>query len=194
MKFLRTGNLPLALGIFLVFPILSFTALAFGERKGDREGEGDESSPMFQRTSAISIALPLLFALYMSTVPAYGERYWLLFGFLFLVDLGLAVVAAKRGPELLHLGAAASTVLVFSIWLKTSYKSEAWPVVLAIVSGFVLFYLVIPRIFARFDLVFSNQGARGVFAAPLLLVVFPILAGIEPATASPEPCSGCCLR
>jgi len=36
MKFLRGGNLPLALGIFLIFPILSFIALAFGE-KSDSE-------------------------------------------------------------------------------------------------------------------------------------------------------------
>ena len=32
---------------------------------------------------------------------------------------------------------------------------------------------------------FKEVGDRGAFAAPLLLLVFPVLAGIEPATASP---------
>jgi uncharacterized membrane protein len=181
MKFLRTGNLPLALGIFSIFPIFSFVALALGEKK-DTE---DEGSPLFRQTSAASVALPLAFAFYMAIVPAYGERYWLLFGFLFLVDVGLCAVAAKRGPELLHMAAAVATVLVFVIWLQTCYKSDAWPMVLGIAAGFVLFYLAVPVVLGWLDAGFSDVGARGVFAAPLLLAVFPILAYIEPATASP---------
>src|SRR5437867_4667190 len=107
MKFLREGNIPLALGIFLVFPILSFAGTGFGEKRDS----SDETSLLFRKTSAISVALPLLFAVYMAAVPAYGDRYWLLFGFLFLVDAGLAAIAAKRGPELLHSVAGISTVV-----------------------------------------------------------------------------------
>lgn len=59
MKFLTSGSIPLAFGIFLVFPILSFVALALGEK---RDSE-DERSGLFQETSSISVALPLLFAL-----------------------------------------------------------------------------------------------------------------------------------
>jgi len=184
MKFLRTGNLPLALGIFLIFPVLSFVALALGEKKEDTDSGGNVSQ-LFRQTSAASVALPLAFALYMAVVPAYGERYWLLFGFLFLVDVGLAAIAAKRGPELLHLAAAIATVLVFVIWLQTCYKSDAWPVVLGIAAVFVLFYLAVPFVLDWLDADFFGLGTRGVFAAPLLLVMFPILAGVEAATASP---------
>ena len=101
MKFLEAGSIPLALGIFLVFPILSFVALALGEKRNSAA----EGTSLFEQTSAISAALPLLFGLYLAAVPAYGSRYWLLFTFLFLVDAGLAAIALKRGPELLHLAA-----------------------------------------------------------------------------------------
>src|SRR6185369_6797561 len=69
--------------------------------------------------------------------------------------------------------------------LQASYKTAAWPVILGITAVFVLFYIGVPHIMGRFRMQFSDVGTRGVFAAPLLLVVFPILAGIEPATASP---------
>src|SRR5206468_8069813 len=139
MKFLREGNIPLALGIFLVFPILSFAGTAFGEKRDS----SDETSLLFRKTSAISVALPLLFAVYMAAVPAYGDRYWLLFGFLFLVDAGLAAIAAKRGPELLHSVAGVSTVVTFCIWLEVSYKRAAWPAILPITAVFVLLYLAV---------------------------------------------------
>jgi hypothetical protein len=177
MKFLQSGTIPLALGIFLIFPVLTFVALALGE-KTDAE---DERSSLFRQTSAVGVALPLFFALFMAAVPAYGDRYWLLFGFLFLVDAGLAAIAAKRGPELLHLLGAAATILTFVIWLQVSYKSAAWPAILGITSVFVLFYLVVAYVRTGF----INTGRRGVFAAPFLLVVFPMLAALEPATASP---------
>lgn len=177
MKFLSTGNLPLALGIFLVFPILSFVALSLGQKDRERS--------VFSQSSAVSVSLPLLFALYMASVPAYGDRYMLLFGFLFLMDLGLAIVAAARGPEILHLAGGISTVLVFCIWLNNSYKSAAWPAILGIVVAFVLLYLGVSVVLRRMDRDFSDLGARGVFAAPLLLAVFPILGAIEPATAAP---------
>jgi len=186
MKFLTTGKLPLAMGIFLVFPIVSFVAISLGERR--REGAG--LSSLFRQTSAVSVALPLLFALYMAVVPAYGQRYWLLFGFLFLVDLGLAAIAAKRGPEELHLVAGCSTVLVFCVWFGFCYRSAAWPAVLGIVAVFALFYPAVSMLLHRTGRAFRALGERATFAAPLLLFAFPILAAIEPAAASPGPLFG----
>jgi uncharacterized membrane protein len=174
MKFLQTGNIPLALGIFLVFPILSFAPGLLAEDSDDK------SSLLFRKNSAVSVALPLLFAMYMSAVPAYAERYWLLFGFLLLIDAGLAAIARTRGPELLHVLGGVTTVAVLCIWLQVSYTSAAWPVILPIVAVFVLFYLAAGR-----WLNFADIGKRAVYAAPLLLAAFPILAAIEPATSSP---------
>ena len=52
----------------------------------EKKQSEDEHSSLFQQTSAVSALLPLLFAVFMAAVPAYGNRYWLLFGFLFLVS------------------------------------------------------------------------------------------------------------
>src|SRR5262249_1398410 len=93
-----------------------------------------------------------------------------------------AAIAAKRGPEMLHAAAGISTVVTFCVWLQGSYTSAAWPAILPISAAFVLLYLG-----AGYWLRFKDAGVRGAFAAPLMFVVFPGLAGIEPATVSPGP-------
>src|SRR4029077_8264286 len=37
LKFLRTGNIPLAIGIFLVFPVLSLAPVILGEKRSTDE-------------------------------------------------------------------------------------------------------------------------------------------------------------
>ena len=187
VKFLTAGSVPLAVGIFLVFPLLAFVSLALGGRRA----AGDDWSPLFGQTARASAAFPLLFAVYLAVVPAYGARYGILFGFLFLVDAGLFAIAAARGPRRLHLLGALATVLVFAVWLNGSYSSDAWPVVLAFVALFVLFYLgaplalELPAVARRVQGRLTGQSARAVFAAPLLLFVFPALVALEPRTAGP---------
>jgi hypothetical protein len=176
MQYMQTGSLPLALGIFLIFPVLSFAALTFGETESSADGR----SRWFRQTSAITVVLPMFFAMYMASVPGFGSRYWLLFGFLFLLDAGLTTIAVKRGPEALHLAGGVGTLATIFAWLQVSYQSEAWPVILGIVAVFVLFYLA-----AGYWIRFKDIGGRGVLTAPLLLVAFPLLANIEPAAASP---------
>ncbi|HEY8022350.1 MAG TPA: DUF2339 domain-containing protein, partial [Thermoanaerobaculia bacterium] len=102
MRFLSAEKLPLALGIFLAFPLLALAAPAFGRIGGGADKEKEGGARAFQRTAAISAALPLLFAVYAAAVPAYGGRFGLFFGFLFVLDAGLTAVAAWRGPRLLH--------------------------------------------------------------------------------------------
>ncbi len=174
-KFLTSGQLPLAGGIFLVFPVLSFSFVAGGSRR----------QPLYAQTATLSAALPLLFAVYMAGVPGYGAHYAILFGFLFLVDAGLFAIAAARGSELLHLAGGVSTLLVCAIWLMQSYESGAWPAVLGVVSVFVLFYLVAPLIARRFGRAFT-LGSKGAFTAPLLLFTFTALLFVEPRSAAPE--------
>jgi uncharacterized membrane protein len=177
VKFLHEGTLPIAVGVFLVFPILTFVALALGQKRD----AADAGAGIFRETSIFSIAAPLLFAVFLAATPAYGSHYGLMFAFLFIVDAGLLVVAAKRGFELLHLLGAVATVVTFCVWLQVSYDGAAWPAILGIVSAFVLLYLV--GGFLRLG--FSGVAQRAVFAAPLLLVVFPALAYIEPRAAQP---------
>jgi hypothetical protein len=187
-KFLTAGKLPLAAVIFLIFPILSFVALALNRP----ERNAGERGALFANAARIGAILPLLFSIYLAAVPAYGARYGILFGFLFCLDVGLFAVALFQGPRLLHLLGAASTLIVFAIWVRGSYDGAAWPAVLVATAAFTLFYLAAPFV-ATLPAVrrraanasFDERAARAVLAAPLLLFVFPVLAAIEPRTASP---------
>ena len=176
IKFMQPGTVPLALTIFMVFPVLTRIALTLGEKETDP----DKHSALFRQTSAANVLLPMLFTVYMASIPSYGSRHWFLFGFLLLLDAGLAVIAARRGPEILHLAGGMGTLVTLWAWLQVSYTSAAWPASLAIVSAFVVFYLAV-----GFRVRFKDLGARGVLVAPLLMVAFPALANIEPATSSP---------
>ncbi len=181
MKFLTASQFPIAVGIFLVFPILAFVALAIGQAEKPQKGW----ISLQGQTANLSALLPLLFIIYAASVPAYGRRYILLFSFLFLLDAGLFAVAAARGPEILHRIGALSTILVYAIWFLFSYESLAWPAVLLFVALFVLFYLAAPFIARRFGSNLRDTGGRVVFAAPLLLFTFPVLAAVEPNCAEP---------
>lgn len=187
-KFLTTSKLPLAAVIFLIFPIVSFVALAVGRPSREEPGR----SVLFAQAARVGAILPLLFSIYLAAVPAYGARYGILFGFLFCLDVGLFAVAIFQGPRRLHLLGAASTLIVFAIWLRGSYDGTAWPGVLVAVVVFTLLYLAAPlvpsiafirRRFGQIEL--GEPASRGVLAAPLLLFVFPVLVSIETRTASP---------
>ncbi len=194
-KFLNASKLPLALGIFLVFPLLAFLAPLFAgsaakaARAGKPGEDGDADDPagrLLARTAAVSALLPLGFALYAATVPAYGARFGLLFGFLFLLQAGLATVAAVRGPRVLHPLAAGSALVVFLIWFSTSYpRGEAWPAILGLLALFVLFDLAAPWLAARLGRPLGAAGRQGALAGPLLLFAFPVLLTIEPAATAP---------
>jgi len=188
-KFLTSGKLPLALGIFLIFPVLSFASLILGERRAASEpAPSREAGPwerLFAKTAWVSAALPLVFAVYMATVPAYGERFALLFGFLLVLDIGLTAIAVLRGPKFLHLAGAATTVIVWVTWINASYVARAWPWVLLLVAPFVALYLVAGPVARRLNRPMDEMSARAVYAAPLLLFVFPMLVAVEPAVASP---------
>jgi uncharacterized membrane protein len=176
IKFLDPGRMSLAIGIFLVFPALFLLAPVLARRKE----EGDEA---FWQVAALSSGLPLLLAVYFAVSPDFGAHYGLLFGYLFLLGAGLAVFAAVRGPGILHTAGAAATVVVWALWLAFSYKSAAWPAVLAFLGAAVLLYLAAPWVSKRLG--GGLPDAAGTVAAPLLLGAFPALILLEPATASP---------
>ena len=180
-KFLTGEKLGLAAGIFVVFPLLSILALFL--LPATRE---ETSGTPFGRTAAASAALPLLFALFVASVPAYGARWPLLFGFLFLVATALAALAAARGPEELHVLGGVGTLAVFATWLaRTSLRPPPGPVI-GVTAAFFLLYLLAGRIARRAGRPYGPTGLSAVYVAPILLFVFPVLAGIEPATSAPS--------
>jgi uncharacterized membrane protein len=181
IKFLTESQLPLALGIFLVFPVLSLAATALGHK----EERSQSWISLYGQTSNITSLLPLLFVLYLAAVPAYGQHHILLFSFLLLLDIGLFAIGTVRGPEILHLLGGFSTLLIPAIWLWNSYSSDAWPGVLVFIVLFSFFYLFAPLIAQRLNHNFVEHGRWAVYTAPLLLFVFPALISLEPACAEP---------
>jgi uncharacterized membrane protein len=186
MKFLDEAQLPIAVGIFLVFPILAFIGLTFARREEPAKGWAS----LHGQTANLSAMLPLLFALYMAVVPAYGQHYLLLFGFLLLLDLGLFAIATARGQEIMHAFGGLTTLLTIAIWMGFSYESGAWPEILGIIALFALLYLAAPLIARRFGRRFNEMGEIAVYVTPLLLFAFPFLTWMEPACSGLWPLLG----
>lgn len=167
-KFLDVGQLPLAIAIFVTFALTG--TLSLWLRREDAAQAG------FDRVAIFAAIAPLFFALFLAAVPVYGAHLHLLFGFLLLLCGGLGVIAMGRGREWVHAVGAAAMLVTFGIWLGGSYAHSAWPAILGWIAAFVAMYVV-------FD---WRRKSPVVHAAALLLFVFPVLASLEPATASPS--------
>ncbi|HEY0159255.1 MAG TPA: DUF2339 domain-containing protein [Thermoanaerobaculia bacterium] len=162
-RFLTTGQLPLAAGIFLLFAAVGASSIW--------PRTSDDRQPAFRRIAAAGAVLPLLFAFFTAIVPEYGARYNVLFGFLLLVSAGLAAISLWRGPEWLHSLGGLASLLTFFIWLTVSYTPASWPFSLVWLAAFVALFLA------------ADLRLRGpaVFTASLLFFVFIGLAIREPA-------------
>ncbi|HOC18186.1 MAG TPA: DUF2339 domain-containing protein, partial [Vicinamibacterales bacterium] len=183
LSFLSPDRLGLALAIFTVFPLLAWGLLGVSAR---REDEGPESQERFRTMAGANAALPLLLVLYLVMVPGYGERFPLVFGFLFVIDAALLVIARTRGPQELHaLGAATTVLALLEWWGLNGVPAGRWPAVLGFVALFVVFYLWAHRQARHGGRPFTGLAERAALAAPALLVLFPGLALTEPAFASP---------
>jgi uncharacterized membrane protein len=104
-KFLTPSKLPLAVGIFLIFPIVSLVAFGIARPRG-ADAEDDDSflgaPSLFANAARATAALPLLFSLYLAAVPAYSAHFGILFGFLFVLAAGLLAISIVQGPQSLH--------------------------------------------------------------------------------------------
>jgi uncharacterized membrane protein len=185
-KFLDASSLPLAMGVFIVFPLAAMVALILNSRGAG--GRSQAHGQAFERSALVSAVVPLLFAVYLAAVPAYGRNAPLLFGFLLLVDAGLFAIAAARREWTLHGIGAVTTLIVMAVWLAVSYDAAGSPrLLLAFTSAFVVFYATAPLVAGRLGRTLDGAGARARYAAPWLLFVFPVLALVEPAFVEPWP-------
>jgi uncharacterized membrane protein len=182
-KFLDVSSLPLAMGIFLVFPVAAVAGMILGPRRGP-SGSADGR---FEHSALVSSVLPLLFAVYLAGTPAYAAHAALLFGFLLLIDIGLLAIAIARGEEILHAMGAVTTMVVMAVWLKSYDAFGTSTEALAFTSMFVLLYVAAPVVAGWFGRRFTGVGRQADYAGPMLLFVFPVLAQVEPATANPWP-------
>ena len=191
MKFLSASSLPLAMSVFLLFPLAAFASLLV---RRSRPTAADGTEKTFEWTAAISAAMPLLFAFYLAAVPAYGAHPGLLFGFLFLVAAGLLALAIARGHEILHAVSAVTTLLVMATWMASWYRPSTEALLpVGIVAAFSTFYLLAPLVAGWFSRPFTGIAKAAVYAGPLLLAVFAVLAAIEPQFVDPWPLMGVLL-
>jgi uncharacterized membrane protein len=184
VTFLDTGQLSLAMGIFIVFSVMSFAALMLGRRGLERSDASVETGLILERTGAAAALMPLLFAVYLASVPRLAVDPALLFGFLLLLDAGLLAIAIVRREELMHGIAAITTLVVFAIWIGR-YPPGALTMATLFAGVFVLLYLLAPMIADRVKKPFEGIAVQAIYAAPILLFIFPVLARTEPAAASP---------
>lgn len=180
LKFLDAAQMPLAAGIFLVFPAVSLGLLVLVRRRSSPRAD----RPL-QDTALLGAGLPLLFAVYLAAVPAYGARFFVLFGLLFLIDVSLFGAGVARREPLLHLAGGLGTLLTFVVWLARSYSSDAWPAVLAALVLFFVFYLLAERAAAAMGRGDDPILSAATMSAPLLLVAGPVLVALEPAVERP---------
>jgi hypothetical protein len=178
-KFLSAGQLPLAAAVFALFAVVAASSL------WARQTLNNERQLIFDRIGLAGAALPLVFAIFTAAVPAYGARYNVLFGFLFFLTAGLAIIAATRGPQWLHLLGGIATLLTFVIWFSRSYDTRAYPGILAWIAAFVLLFLAADALAARFGNEYLGANGRAHTFAALLLFTIPTLILIEPRNASP---------
>jgi uncharacterized membrane protein len=184
VRYLDTSQLSLAMGIFLVFAVMSFVSLILG-RRGLERGEGSvETGLVLERTGAGAAMMPLLFAVYLASVPRLAVEPPILFGFLLVIDLGLLAIAVARGEELMHAAGALSTLVVFAIWLSR-YVPGVWMMVSLFTAAFALVYTLAPMVAEFFKKPFQGVALQAIYVAPILLYVFPVVTRLEPATASP---------
>ena len=184
-RFLTASQLPAALGIFAVFPVVAVAALVFGRRGSLREGAADGDA--FEQTTVVSAGMPLLFIAYLAAVPAYGSDPALLFGFLLLLDAGLLAITIGLGRMSLHAIGGLATVLIWAVWLSASYVDSARPLAIGFVAVFVAFYLLAPTLAGRFSRPLTGPAQQAAYTGPALLFVFAVFAFSYPPDASPWP-------
>ena len=182
-KYLASSPLPLALAVFIVFPVVGYAGYLLAQSRPDTSDHADDAT--FEWTALVSAAAPLLFAVYLATVRPYGDNYALLFGYLFLINVGLFAVALTSGRELLHVLGALATLVVTIAWMGGSYAPGTSLPIVAIAVCFMAFHLAAPSAADRLGYPFEGVGTRTIYTAPLLMFIFPVIVRLDAATAAP---------
>jgi uncharacterized membrane protein len=181
-RYLDAAQVPLAIGIFTVFPLIGYGVLMAARSRpaAHERAHGDQ----VEWTMFAASVVPMLFAVYLAMQAPFRDHYALIFGWLLLIDIGLLALAIARSTELLHAVGALGTLLAVTVWVAVAYLPGAMLPVIGFVTAFVALYLTAPKIAERFDAGFEEIGEHAILVAPLLLVVFPLLVIQEPRAAS----------
>lgn len=179
-SYLAVSDVRLGMGVFVLFAIVSFVALTLG-----RQAPGGRTAGALEHLGLAASVMPLAFAVFLAAVPRYGSNTGLLFGFLSLIVVGLSVVAAARRDDRLHAAGALASVLVFAVWVSASYASTGWRVAVVFAGLLSVFFAVAPIVARRLGRPLGPLADRCAYAAPVLLVVFPVIVYRESEAAMP---------
>ena len=169
------------MGIFLVFAVTSFAGLTLARQSAT----GGAMSAALEQSGLAASAMPLVFAVFLSAVPEYGARAGLLFGFLLIIVLGIAAVAIARRDGALHAMGGLATLLVFGVWLATSYATTSWQTVAAFAVAFAAVFAATPFVADRLRRPLPDVGSHASYVAPILLFTIAVIVRIEPQTEAP---------
>ena len=183
IKFLTVGQLSLAMGIFLVFPLVTVAALVVGS--GHDTSAAREASKSFERTALVSSMLPLGFAMYLAVLPGYAGQPWLLLSFLFVVDAGLIAVTIGRREDMLAAAAAATTLVVMAGLIWTGYGAGARVPIVVFTAVFSLLFTFAPAVAVGLNRPLGDLADRTAYAGSLLLFTFAAVVRIDPMFSDP---------
>jgi uncharacterized membrane protein len=183
-RYLDAAQVPLAIAIFSVFPVVGYGVLMVARSRVPGEAE-EGADNQFEWTMLAAAVLPVAFAVYLATSTAYRDQYALVFGWIALIDVALLALAIARSNEALHGLGAVTTVIAVVMWTATSYVQGAVFAVIGFVALFNAIYLAAPVIANRFGKPFTGVARHATLAAPLLLLPLALMIDAEPRAESP---------
>jgi len=170
------GNMILrALAVLLFFNALYLAAV--WRAKTWKPADGEKPAVFFPAIPAKTwlsgsmlglVAVALAFSAWFLSFHPLAQRPWLMFGFVFLLDLG--VVAAVLADETIAAAQPIAGFAVFgllAIWTQNSLNNESLHAALAFYLVFAILHSALPAVLARW---------RGVAARGWAIHVFPVLA------------------
>ena len=137
VKFLDASQLSLAMGIFLVFSVMSFVALILGRRGLERGGAAMRPASCSSGPALAASVMPLVFAIYLAAVPRSRATPALLFGFLLLHRRSVCSPSPWRArEELLHaVGALDDAARVRDLARARPTRAARWMMAIALHGG-----------------------------------------------------------
>jgi hypothetical protein len=133
-KFFEADAIWTGLAIYLFFPLVFLATLYLADRQNHLEAG-------FSWPAALMPFLSIGFAFYLLSFPKGSIHPLLIFGFLALLDMMLAVVAFKRGWTELVGCAAFATFAMQALWTQLFFEASALWIGMAIYLFFPLFFL-----------------------------------------------------
>jgi uncharacterized membrane protein len=159
----------IALAVLAGFCALYLAAAAWGKKSG--------ALTWWLSGSLLGLAAVALgFALWFLDFPSLASRPWLIFGFIFLIDLAVTALAwVDQKTGIAQSLAGLAVFLLLGVWTNHSLKLDLLNVGLALYLLFAIFHSVLPILRQRRLGLYPSPGLAQLFAPlSLLLVLIPI--------------------